>query len=744
MYVALRPDPYDALDSASFSNSMVFRFLLLLSLFVAHLAWSEQATESDQYLQRLTETQSFSLGRPTHVKPTADGKSVIFLRAISAQDRTNALYEFNTVTRETSVLVTPDELLQGATEHLSIEERSRRERSRTTVGGITSFDLARDGLQLVFGLNGKIIVLNRGDGRATQLETGDRPVIDPTLSPDGQHVAYVRNNNLFVYDLRSRQEQAITTDGTELKSYGLAEFVAQEEMGRTSGYWWLPDSQSIVYQVNDNSRVEVWNVADPAYPENPPTPSRYPRPGKPNVSVRLAVGSIEQPEAARSIEWDHDKYPYLVRVTPSEDGPLTITVESREQHDLALLLVDPATGQTRTLIEEHDPAWVNIDQQMPCWLRGGKFLWTSERQGAWELQLHRPDGQLEKVLLPPDAHYQRLGGVTANEIFFLGGEDPGKHELWRVALDGTGAKMVADGVHTIEFGEHQDYIYIDTVETPKSMAKSFVRRIDGTTIGELPNIAEEPPYYPRLEFTITNDNPVFHAAIVRPRDFAPNKKYPVIIDVYGGPGQNKITQAAKGYLMDQWLADQGFIVVSIDGRGTPGRGRDWERAIYLKLGEIPLVDQVTGLRALGLVYPELDLDRVGITGWSFGGYMSALAVLRQPGVFKAAVAGAPVTDWLDYDSHYTERYLGLPGQEIYAAASLLESASRLERPLLLIHGTADDNVYLRHTLKFIDQLERAGRSFEFLPLRGSTHMVLDPALRQQVEKRTAKFFREHL
>jgi len=180
------------------------------------------------------------------------------------------------------------------------------------------------------------------------------------------------------------------------------------------------------------------------------------------------------------------------------------------------------------------------------------------------------------------------------------------------------------------------------------------------------------------------------------------------------------------------------------GEETPGRGRDWERVIYLKLGEIPLADQVTGLRALGLVYPELDLDRVGITGWSFGGYMSALALLRQPGVFKAAVAGAPVTDWLDYDSHYTERYLGLPGQEIYAAASLLEGASRLERPLLLIHGTADDNVYLRHTLKFIDQLERAGRSFEFLPLRGSTHMVLDPTLRQQVEKRTAKFFREHL
>ena len=342
---------------------MYFRLIPLLSLLLAaHLARADQAPESDQYLQRLTETQSFSLGRPALAIPTTDGKSVIFLRAISAQDRTNALYEFNTVTRETSVLVTPDELLQGTIEHLSVEERARRERTRTTAGGITSFKLSRDSSQVVFGLNGKIVVLNRGDGRATQLETGDTPVIDPTPSPDGQYVAYVRNNNLFVYDLHSKQEQAITADGTSLKSYGSAEFVAQEEMGRTNGFWWLPDSRSIVYQVNDNSRVEVWNVADPAYPENLPTPTRYPRPGKPNVSVRLALCAIEQPAAARFIEWDHDKYPYLVRVRPSEDGPLTITVETRDQHELALMVVDPATGQTRTLVEEHDATWVNIDR----------------------------------------------------------------------------------------------------------------------------------------------------------------------------------------------------------------------------------------------------------------------------------------------------------------------------------------------------------------------------------------------
>jgi dipeptidyl-peptidase-4 len=718
--------------------------LLLLFLFIANQAWSDQTAGSDQYLRRLTETQNFSLGRPTHAQPAADGKSVIFLRALSARDRTNALYEFSGVTCETRTLATPDELLHGATERLSPEEKARRERARTTTGGITSFKLSLDGSQVLFSLNGQIFVLNRGDGKTVQLQTGERAVIDPTFSPDGQRVAYVRENNLFVYDLGLNQERAITKDGTEQKSYGSAEFVAQEEMGRRSGFWWLPDNRLIVYQVNDNSDVEIWNVGDPASPEHPPHSSPYPRPGKANVTVHLTICSIERPEAVHSIEWDHEKYPYLIRVTPSEDGPLTITVETREQHDLALLLVDPPTGQTRTLVEEHDPAWVNIDQQMPHWLTDRTFLWTTEREGAWQLELHGAEGQLEKVLIPPNAHYQKLGGVTPNEIYFLAGADPTTHELWRTALDGTETHRVGSGVHEVDFGEHQDSLYVDVVATPSSLGQTFVRRLNGTTVGELPSVAEDPPYFPRLEFAQVNADPVFYAAIVRPRDFAPNKKYPVIVDVYGGPGFNRVIQTARNYLADQWLADQGFIIVSMDGRGTPGRGRDWERAIYLKFGEIPIKDQVTALRALGSKYPELDLERVGITGWSFGGYMSALAVLRRPDLFKAAVAGAPVTDWLDYDTHYTERYLGLPGQEIYTAASLLEDAPRLERPLLLIHGTADDNVYFRHTLKLIDRLERADRSFEFLPLRGSTHMVPDPVLRQQVEKRTARFFQEHL
>src|SRR4029077_10378396 len=233
---------------------------------------------------------------------------------------------------------------------------------------------------------------------------------------------------------------------------------------------------------------------------------------------------------------------------------------------------------------------------------------------------------------------------------------------------------------------------------------------------------------PRVELLKVGPEPGFYAAVVVPHNYDPKKKYPVMVDVYGGPHHQHVAAAKSRWLLDQWYADQGFIVVAIDGRGTPGRGRDWERAIYKKFGSVPLEDQVLGLKALGERYPAMDLGRVGIDGWSFGGYMSALAVMRRPDVFKAGVAGAPVVDWLDYDTHYTERYLGVPPKDddAYKSSSLLTYAKDLSRPLLIVHGTADDNVYFRHSLRLADALFREGKEFEILPLPGLTTQVPAP------------------
>jgi dipeptidyl-peptidase-4 len=276
--------------------------------------------------------------------------------------------------------------------------------------------------------------------------------------------------------------------------------------------------------------------------------------------------------------------------------------------------------------------------------------------------------------------------------------------------------------------------------------KQIARDVDGRTLGTLRSVAEQPPFIPRIEVTTVGRDPSFNAVVVRPRNFDGGRRYPVIVSVYGGPHSQTATSGAWSYLLQQWIADHGFVVVSIDGRGTPSRGRDWERAIKGNLIATPLDDQVAGLYALARKYTELDIDRVGIYGWSFGGYFSAMAVMQRPDVFDVGVAGAPVADWLDYDTHYTERYMGLPDENPmgYEAASVLTYTSKLEKPLLIVHGTADDNVYFAHSLKMSNALFRAGKPHDFLALSDFTHMVADPLVTRRLYERIVGYLTEHL
>jgi dipeptidyl-peptidase 4 len=292
---------------------------------------------------------------------------------------------------------------------------------------------------------------------------------------------------------------------------------------------------------------------------------------------------------------------------------------------------------------------------------------------------------------------------------------------------------------------HDGAVFVDTSTAADALPVSRVLRNDGAVLTTVPSVSESPPFRVNLELTTVGAHG-FHAAIVRPHDFQAGRRYPVVVQVYGGPHALVVKADERAYLLHQWMADHGVVVVCLDNRGTPRRGRAWERVIKGNLGEIPLDDQTAGLRALGARYPELDLDRVGIHGWSFGGYLAALAVLRRPDLFKVAVAGAPVVDWSDYDTHYTERYMGLPdaNAEGYRASSLLTHAASLSRPLLLVHGTADDNVYFFHSLKLADALFRAGRPFDFLPLAGVTHQVPTPVTRERLWQQTTWFLLRHL
>jgi dipeptidyl-peptidase-4 len=711
---------------------------------------SPKETDLDtRFLRDYAETRGFMLGRPVQAQPAPDGKTVLFLRAEARRPRL-ALYEFDVATATTRALLTPEQVLKGAAEKLSPEEKARRERMRVNVGGFTRFQISEDGSCLLVSLSGKLYVVDRAGGAVRELRTGPGTLLDPTFAPNGKSVGYVRDHDIYVYGLEDDHERRVTEGGTAQLTHGLAEFIAQEEMSRFSGYWWSPDSRQIAYEEADATGVETWYVCDPARPEQAPLATFYPRPGKANVAVRLGIAPVTGGKTVW-VQWPAKEFPYLATVRWDKHGPLTLAVQSRDQHSLRLLAVEPATGRTQTLVDIHEPGWLNLHQEVPRWLAGGtQFLWVTQVEAGPQLELRERSSQHSpRVLVPAGEGYKGLVDVDAEHgsIVYRASPDPTQAQLFRMSLKECKplALTPAGGLHEARFAKNHA-LYVHQVTTPEMMPVSTVHRADGSQVGVLPAVAQKPPFVPRAELVRVAKGQGFYAAVVRPRNFDAKQRYPVIVDVYGGPGHNKVTAAMGTRLLDQWLADQGFVVVSLDGRGTPGRGWQWEQAIGRHFGSVPLGDQVAGVRALGRRFPELDLERVGIVGWSFGGYLSALAVLRRPDVFKAAVAGAPVVDWLDYDTHYTERYLGLPdvNPEAYREASLLSYAAKLRRPLLVVHGTADDNVYFRHSLKLADALFRARRDFEMLPLSGLTHMVPDPIVTERLWSRIAVFFRNHL
>jgi dipeptidyl-peptidase-4 len=450
------------------------------------------------------------------------------------------------------------------------------------------------------------------------------------------------------------------------------------------------------------------------------------------------------------VSWDQARFPYLARVLwDSPRAPLCLLVQTRDQRQAVLLAVDEATGATRPLVSDDDPDWVNLERDLPRWLPDGSgLLWATERQGARSLELRHPDGSLAAEVLGPGSGFLSLVHIDgeARAVVVLTG-DALTSRLQRIALEGGACRPIGadDASDRTPVFARDGALYVDARTTAAGWPEAPLMRGDGTLLGRVPDQAEEPPFPVNLELTTAGPQ-AFHAALIRPRAFAAGRRYPVVLQVYGGPHALTVKADQRQYLLHQWIADQGAVVVCLDNRGTPRRGRDWERAIKGRLGEVPLEDQVAGLQALGARYPELDLDRVGVYGWSFGGYLAALALLRRPDVFKVAAAGAPVVDWRDYDTHYTERYLDLPDRapEGYRASSLLTHAAALRRPLLLVHGTADDNVYFFHSLKLADALFRAGRPFTFLPLAGVTHQVPDPAMRARLWQRIAGFLLEHL
>ena len=710
---------------------------------------------STEFPLQFAKTRGFSLGDPRAMTPTEDGRFVLFLRS-TASDPRSSLWEVDVATGATRELLRPDSLAAGP-ETLTAEEKARRERQRIRGGGFTFFEASRDGAVIVVALSGKLYVWKRATGKARELPTGPG-VIDPHLSPDATKLAYVRDNDVYVLSIEGDaggKPVAITRGGTQNNPHGVAEFMAQEEFYRHRGFWWSPDGSEILYEEADLSKVERWTLADPGKPEAPPQIVAYPKTGTPHAVVRLAVAQVRAPTSpARKITWDIERYPYLVSVTWPKNAPLTLYVIDRAQRRGALLAVDAKTGGTKALLTEEDAAWLGFDITVPRWLPDGSaFLWSTERNGDWELELRDRQGAKISTVAAQAMGYRSLVGLDAEKkvAYVRASVEPIRDEIWAAPLDGAAPQPIsrnADSAFDASFG-HSPRLFSFLEGTPGGERRFGVRSVDGKVNIAIPSEAEAPPFKTNIEYTkIGKDE--YRAAIIRPRSFDKRRRYPVIDYIYAGPGTCMVSSDARRYLQQQWLADTTqSILVAIDVRGSGRRGRAWERAFHGHFGELAIDGHAGAIGELAKTYPEMDATRVGVYGWSHGGYSTAMAILRRPDVFKAGVSGAPVADLRDYDA-LMERFLGLVPNPAYDESSLLTWAARPPtvaspaRPLLLIHGTADDNVYLVHSLRFAEAMARAGRPMEFMPLIGQTHMISDPDAAAAVAKRTAEFFREHL
>jgi dipeptidyl-peptidase-4 len=682
-------------------------------------------------------TQRFTLGTPRGYAISPDGARVAFLRSADGTDRAQQLWVLDLDRGKEFAAADPQALLAGADEELSPEERARRERTREGSAGIVGYAVDSAVELAAFTLSGRLFVSELRAGTTRELAARG-PVVDPRPSPDGRHVAYVANGALRVVAADAAAgggtggDRALAEpDGPDV-TWGLAEFIAAEEMGRYRGFWWSPESDGVLAARVDESPVRRWWIADPAHPDREPAKVAYPAAGTANAKVTLTLHGLDG--SRTDVTWDTERYPYLARVHWSAAGPPLLLVQARDQRDQRYLTVDTATGATRTVHEDEDEVWVEPFPGAPAWTPDGRLVRIADEGGSRKLFVGA------RPLTGAPLHVRAVLDIGEDDVLFSASgsdmHDIGVYRAWyRGSGDQGGWERVGERAHpTVSSAVRGGGVTVlsqASLERPGALVE--VVRLDaagGTkTLATIGSYAEEPVLTARPRLVRAGEREIPCAVLLPDGYTEGDGPLPVLLDPYGGPHGQRVVAAHNAYLTSQWFADQGFAVIVADGRGTPGRSPAWEKAVSRKLAEYTLEDQVDALQALAGSFP-LDLDRVAIRGWSFGGYLAGLAALRRPDVFHAAVVGAPVTDLRLYDTHYQERYLGHPDEEpaSYAVNSLvtdegLSGAAEPHRPMLIVHGLADDNVVVAHSLRLSSALLAAGRPHEVLPLSGVTHMT---------------------
>ena len=737
------------------------------------------------------------------------------------------------------LLADPRTLLADAdAEDVPAEERARRERAREGGSGIVGYSTDASGNRVTFTINGQLFLTDIAVGvtRAIAIEEDElKPVLNPRISPDGQHVMYTTGTYLVNVDLADTAfDTAFGDDDCEIGDaisvvasipqdgewkIGLAEFAAGEEMDRYDGFWWSPDSKYVLFETYDESPEPIWHLSDPANPANPARSNRYPQALTANANVRLTLlelgfdndnccyGAI-----ANEVQWDHETYEYLAAVSwASGHEPIILVQDRLQQHDqvLAIHVGEPIAtmrdaengftddegdqvetfsiaipeyaegerpGSTRVLEKHSNAYWLDLIHGTPAFTPNGRLICAMNDMDADTNRLtvdgvpFTPAGlQVREVLNVTDDDVlcvvQRTPELLSDDSLpFLWQSNAADHDArsfdvvsirydgtwepltyapgqWTMSRAGNGCVVTGRGMDDATVQMQHCMNIVTTDENGTDVASMVVSPIE--------NHAETPGFTPNVHFTRLGERGLY-TAIVLPSassEYAHADTLPVLMKPYGGPGFQQVVETQSFYWDAQWWADQGYIVVTADGRGTTGRGPKWDRAIYETMKSVTLEDQVDAVRALpeALVtlaaqenkessettIPQPDLNRVAMIGWSYGGFLSALAVLEAPETFAAACAGAPPTDWTLYDTHYTERYLGLD-PAVYERNSIISDAPQLDRPLMLIHGFADDNVTIAHSLRLSQALMAAGRKHTFLPLTGITHMTNDETVAENL------------
>ena len=716
---------------------------LALATLLAAPARAEKLT-----LERLFAAPDLSGPSLRGVKISPDGKLVAYLRARADDKDRFDLWAFDVRLARDRLLV-DSRTLAGADRALSAEEEARRERQRTAAySGIVEYSFAPDSRHLLIPLNGDLYLYDLGRKPADavrRLTHTDDYETDARFSPRSNYVSFVRGQNLHVIDLATGKERAVTTEGGGAVSFGMAEFIAQEEMDRDTGYWWSPDERYIALTRVDESQVAEVERFEIQATGARIVRQRYPATGARNARVDLFVADLAA-ESRLPLEPGAETDIYLPRVDwfPDSRG-IAVQRQSRDQKILELLRFDALTGRGRVLLTERSEHWVPLHRELTFLKHSPQFIWASSRSGFQHLYLYGNDGNLIRALTSGDFMVMaespesaiRAVDERARCVYFIANQpSPLERQLFWVSLDQpAAARQVTTGAgwHSVAMSQDAS-VFVDTfsdADHPRSV--SLRTAGDRLLTAMLPNKLDAThPYehfvdeHVHAEFgaIAAADGQAMHYKLLKPRHLEAGKRYPVLVDVYGGPGAQRVSNS-WGNLFHQYLAQQGYVVFMLDNRGSGMRGVRFETALGGRMGDIEVQDQVRGVEFLrGL--PFVDAKRIGIFGWSYGGYMTLMCLMKAPDAFAAGVAGAPVTDWTLYDTHYTERYLSTPAAnaEGYRQANVLQFADRLSRPLLLVHGMADDNVLFAHSTVLMKQLQDLQKPFDLMTYPGGKHGLI--------------------